>query len=267
MVYIHDTFLPAEEAKISLFNRGFLYGDGIFTTVRVSQGKPQFLESHLKKLRQQCDFIKLSCPRFDPEVIPEMIRLNHAQEGTWRLKILAVCAEDEAPRLLPVRRSMGILTMAPYEGGYAQPVRLGIYPFPVASSLAKVKSLAYLERLRIKDYAIAQGVEDALVFSSEKAPLETAFANIFWKDDHGLHFPHPTLPFYEGVIFEKVVQWAQEEGYPVHYELSENSLKGSQVYICNSMIGLCPVEEIGGQKVAPRDIAFEHLLGAKIRSH
>jgi 4-amino-4-deoxychorismate lyase len=259
-VYLGDTFLPAEEARISIFNRGFLYGDGVFTTVRVSEGKIQFLESHLKKLRQQCDFLHLECPQFPSEVFPELIRLNQAKKGTWRLKIMAVCSEDGAARYLPPRNSLGTLSMTLYEGIYGQSLRLGIYPFPVASSLAKVKSLAYLERLRIKDYALALGLYDALVLGVEKVPLETAFANIFWKNDRGLHFPHPSLPFYEGVIFEGIIQQAHELGYPVNFETSGFSLEGSQAYICNSMIGLCPVEEIGDQKMGLRDLNFEHRI-------
>ncbi len=259
IAYFRDTFCSAEEAKLSLCNRGFLYGDGVFTTVRVHAGRPLFLESHLKKLREQCEYIHLQFPQVKPDIIEELITRNGANEGAWRLKLMAICAEDEAPRRLPARSSLCMISLSPYEGIFCRPVKLCAYPFCVASSLAKIKSLAYLERLYIKEYAHSRGVDEALVFTPEGVPLETAFANVFWKDAAGVYFPHPSLPYYEGVVLDKVKQLASQAGYKVHEERQKPFLEEACVYICNAMTGVCPVEQMEGKHLPCRDGDFEKL--------
>jgi 4-amino-4-deoxychorismate lyase len=260
-VFCLDRFLPTQEAKISIFNQGFLFGDGVFTTLRVENGYIHSLHPHLKKLQTQCKSIKLDFPIFTENVIQELIEVNKAHKGVWRLKLIAACSEEKAPRLLSPRKSILCMTIEPYEGLFCQPMRLTLYPFPYQSSLAKIKSLAYLERLKIKDFAVSNGYDEAIVLNPDLFFLETAFANLFWKDEEGLHVPDLGLPYYEGVTLERGVAIASDLGLKILYERAKSIKSSSQVYVCSSMIGFCPVIEINGLKFS-RDISFENQIGS-----
>ena len=211
--YCQDRFVPVEEAKVSIFNRGFLYGDGVFTTLRVENGKIFYLKEHSERLRKQCEFIFLDFPEIKETLIHQLVHLNHADHGFWRLKIMVTALEDMlSGQTTRGRKSELFMTLVPYEGSFCTPVRLAIYPYPYQSALAKIKSLAYLERLRIKEFALSHGYDDALVLDPNGCILETGVANIFWKDRHGIHVPDVSLPYYFGVTLEQAIKIAENWG-------------------------------------------------------
>ena len=256
-VYCCNEWVPAEEAKISIFNRGFLFGDGVFTTLRVDHGKIGYLSEHLAGLQEQCRYLSLDFPEIKESIIYELIDLNKAHKGVWRLKIIVACSEETLLYRLPTnRKSSLIMTLAPYEGLYCHPVRLCTYPYAYQSELAKVKSLAYLERMRIKQYALTKGYDDAVVYDPQRYLLETGFANIFWKDEEGLHIPDKGLPYYFGITLKQAIKLAEKGQLPLSYEKTKSIPYRAQVFMCNSMAGICPVIEIDGMTYS-RDPVFE----------
>jgi 4-amino-4-deoxychorismate lyase len=241
-----------EEVKIPLNDRGFLFGDGVFTTIKIEHGQPEALKRHLEKLECQCRDIGIAKPVVKVQWIEELVLKHHAQEGVWRLKIIATGGNAEILRLPAKRKGQLILTLKPYAGPSYTPLKLGLFPFPTHTSLSGLKSLAYLERLLIKEDAARRKFDDCLVKDSQGHLLETAFANLFWRRGGKIYIPDPELPYYFGASLERVICSAKD----CHFIKAKRIPGNAQVYLCNSMIGICPVVRIEEQTYA-RDPDFE----------
>lgn len=242
-------------------DRGFLFGDGVFTSLRVFQGRPECLGLHLDRLKDHCHQLKITPPEIKNEWIREIIARNNANLGEWRLKII-VTGGNAARLDLRERKSGGVLmTMKRYSGTALTPRKLALYPDPICRPHAHVKTLAYLDRLWVMDYAKSQGCDDAVIVDPKGVWLETAFSNLFWRDGDELIIPHVDLPLLYGVAIRIVVMAAKA------LNMSTRQVKArreevpvtAQLFVCNSISGICPVVEVGGKPYS-RDPYFEQEI-------
>lgn len=97
-VFLNDTFLPAEQAKVSVFDRGFLFGDGVYEVIPVYGRQPFRLQQHLNRLQNSLDGIRLANP-FDDErwsqLITEVIELNEGDNQAVYLQVTRGAAPRE----------------------------------------------------------------------------------------------------------------------------------------------------------------------------
>lgn len=259
IVYLNGEFLPEGDAFVPVTDRGFLFGDGVFTTIKVRNGKPEFLDLHLQKLEHDCRLLGIVPQGISAEVIQKLIVKNGAETGVWRLKIMLT--GGSGPGLdLSERSGQLLMTLKPYVVK-SSPCRLTIYPYPYSNPFGTIKSLAYLDRLRIGDYAVKHGFDDALVCDQDGVVLETSIANIFWKVGNEVFYPDSSLPLYHGVTLQVLLKAIEKIGVksmPVKAKLEEIP-RSSQIYICNSLKGVVPVVAIDGREYK-RDLEFETAL-------
>jgi 4-amino-4-deoxychorismate lyase len=251
IVYHNGGFLDEEQASIPITDRGFLFGDGIFTTVKVVDGEPQLLEKHLDRLFRQCEMLKIESPMIPEAAIEELIDQNHAWQGVWRMKIIVTGGCE--PALSLPKRPCGqvLMTIKSYEGT-RESVTLSVYPYPVIRPISGLKTLAYLDRLCLKEYALQEGADDALVLSPEGYVMETAFSNIFWCSEKALYTPSRELPLMQGIALEECCEEACNRGMEVvevKARLDELTPE-MKVFTCNSMTGAIPVTRIGDRVFA-----------------
>jgi branched-chain amino acid aminotransferase len=104
-VYLNDCFVQKEQARVSVFDHGFLYGDGVYETLRAYQGRILLWERHMARLRRSCELIGLDLPIRDEAWIPiiaELLVRNGLQDAGLRLTVSR--GEGELgidPRLCP----------------------------------------------------------------------------------------------------------------------------------------------------------------------
>lgn len=264
-VFLNGEYILESQGVIPISDRGFLFGDGCFTTLRVFQGEVEFFSAHLQRLYEHCHQLRLDCPRIEEEWIKELIVKNRAFEGVWKLKIIVTGGNH--PDLHLPRRPHGQLVMLlhPYQvqgGGGSSSCRLCVCPHVIEKPTSCLKSLSYLDRLYVKQYALDRGYEDAIVLSSEGDVLETAFSNIFWFDGHTLSLPHPDLPYLRGVILTHLSQHSPFALQYVKGALEEIPAEAA-VYLCNAMTHIRPVDEIEGRKFS-RQPAWDRELAKMI---
>jgi len=245
LAFWNGSFLPEDDVRISISDRGFLYGDGVFTTLKVSNGHIECLEAHLHRLYEQCLFLKIKPPNISLEWLTELVRCNKAFDSDWRLKIIATggsLGKEESLRSC----SHLIMTLSTYTPSSKSTFELTIYPTPIHKPTAKIKSLAYLDRLYIKEYAENHGYDDVVVISSDGHILETAFANIFWMEGEQLFFPDLSQPLLSGIALDVVIQSACRLGIsvsPVRIKTGELPAE-ARIFVCNAMMGMIPVSRI-----------------------
>ncbi len=181
------------EAKIPVTDRGLLFGDGAYATIKVRHGTPCFLQTHLERLEQQCSSFGLIMPAVCTSTVDELIRLNHAEEGIWRLKVI-ITGGDEPSLYLPERGGRILMTLKAYEPPAFKPLKIGIFPHPFHLCHASYKSLAHLNRLYVMEEARQQGVDDCLTLTEKGIVLEMAFGNVCWIVEKTLFTPSRDLP-------------------------------------------------------------------------
>jgi 4-amino-4-deoxychorismate lyase len=211
----------------------------------------------------QSQQMKIECPLLDVEWIKELINLNSATKGIWRLKML-ITGGDQPTLRLPLRQSITqLFTLRPYSLSPFTPCRLSLFPDCIHKPTAKLKTLAYLDRLFIYDYAQLKGYDDAVVCNHEGYLLETAFANIFWIDDQSIFFPDPGLGYLDGILLNQILK---NIDLPIQFFKGgiEDIPHGSSVYTSNSLTHVRPVIEID-HRYFPRHVNRENQLKRAIQ--
>jgi 4-amino-4-deoxychorismate lyase len=257
-VYLNGFFLSEEQACIPITDRGFLFGDGTFTTIRVAQGRVEFLQAHLERLTEQCQVLDIIPPEIKVSWIQELMNRNNAFEGVWRLKILVTGGQETALKL-PVRSNGQLLiTLKPYSMPPSTPCRLCLFPDPIHRPFSSIKSLAYLDRLAVNDYADKKGCDDAIVVSHEGFLLETAFSNVFGFDGKSIWIPDPQLAYVKGTLLKIIREYFP---FPIQFfrETVQKLISHAVLYTCNAMTHIRPALEVEG-KLIRHHIEFEEIL-------
>lgn len=252
-VYLNGNFLLEKNAFIPITDRGFLFGEGIFTTLRVHQGKCELLSPHLARLQRQVETLGFAMPTIDKLIIQELIERNHAFQGTWRLKIILSVQNNKSRKCGTV-----LVTLHPYESRLSDVARLCVFPHPIESPLAHLKSLSYLDHLYVKEYARQKDYEDALTMNSAGSILETGSSNIFWIDQETCFVPDLQLPYLKGVFLTSILS---RLSLPIVFVKStiDQIQSSAHLYLCNSLTHIRPVISLE-QRLFTRNQEKEHLL-------
>lgn len=227
-VILNHECVLADRASISIKDRGFLFGDGVFTSVKVENGRLLHWDRHCERVTAQCKTLHILPPDIKQSKVEELIERNGAEQGVWKLKIVITGGIDS--RLSLPTRTYGtyLVTLEKYEMPEGK-AKLCRYPYPIESPASSLKTLAYLPRLMVKQYALERGFDDAVVCSSKGWVLESAFSNLYWEEGGAVFTPMSTLPLLAGTYLTSIDHLKEER---ITYE----QLKEKQaVFICNAM--------------------------------
>ncbi|MGI6488827.1 MAG: branched-chain-amino-acid transaminase [Syntrophothermaceae bacterium] len=273
LIYLNGEFVPEEEAKISVFDHGFLYGDGVFEGIRAYNGKVFRLSQHIDRLYDSAKAINLEIPMSKEEMIEvvcETCRRNNLQDAYIRLVIsrgkgdLGLdpknCSE---PTIVNIASSISLYPDEMYEKGMAVvtvPTRRNI-PEGVNP---RIKSLNYLNNIMAKIEAAIAGVSEAVMLNQEGFVAECTGDNIFIVKNGVLITPAPHLGLLDGVTRNAVIELAQKAGISVlettfpRYDL----FTADECFLSGTAAELIPVTKvdnrvIGDGKPGP---VFKQLL-------
>ena len=262
-IFLDGQYRPADSACISVQDRGLLFGDGAFTTMRVQEGHIVFAEAHLSALADQLRGLRIQAPSLSREALQELVRQNGALEGLYRLKVVVTAKDEEGAG---GERPPGhvIALLAKYRPPPESALRLSLYPYPISGAAARFKSLSYVERFMMARFAKEAQSDDCVCFSPEGYLLETAHANLFWLKGRALYTPARSLPLYSGVTLKMVLACASALGWQVEEarcRLQEFDFS-APLFLCNALRGVVPIAEVGGKECAPSDGVERQLLQA-----
>lgn len=167
-ISLNHTLCPQESTGIALSDRGFLFGDGLFETMRVSHGKVPLLSRHYERLRYGCDVLCLPVPDFltIQRDINTLLHANQLTEGSVRLSL----SRGSGPRgLTPPQHPHPtlLITASPAPKSSSQAVRLFISQHcrDERSTLSSIKSLNALPGILARLDAQKHGADDALMLN------------------------------------------------------------------------------------------------------
>ncbi len=267
IVYANGTWGPAQDARVSVFDHGLLYGDGIFEGIRAYNGRVFKLERHIDRLFESAAAIRLEIGTTRAQVaafVLETCRQNSIGDGYIRL-IVTRGAGDLGidPRscaraaLFVIARPIGAL----YRRSPNQGISLATSPFRRVATDAlspEIKSLNYLNNVLAKIDASDRGADEALFLGHDGHVAEATADNIFIVTPRGIATP-PTSQTLKGITRETVIEIAETERIVV----DERPLSlvdvwtAREVFLCGTMAEVVPVGSVDGRVIgsgAPGEI-------------
>ena len=224
LVYIDGEFLPQEEAKISVFDHGLLYGDGVFEGIRSYQGRVFKLDEHLQRLYDSAKAIMLEIPisiEDIEEAVLETLRRNQLHDAYIRLVVTRGVGDlGLDPDKCPVPTIFIIadkITLYPpnfYEDGL-EIITVSVRRNYAEAISPRIKSLNYLNNILAKIEGKQAGVEEVLMLNAEGYVVECSGDNIFFLKDNVIVTPPTHLGILEGVTRNTVIDLARELGITV----------------------------------------------------
>ncbi|MCL6547842.1 MAG: branched-chain-amino-acid transaminase [Alicyclobacillus sp.] len=226
-IFLDGAFVAKADAKISVFDHGFLYGDGIFEGIRAYSGNVFRLKQHLQRLYDSAKSILLEIPYSMEEmedIVLQTLRKNELRDAYIRLVVsrgpgnLGLDPHNcERPSVVVIAEQLQLYPTELYERGMA------IVTVPVRRNRPdilnpKVKSLNYLNNVLVKIHAHQAGVSEALILNTEGYVTECSGDNIFIVRQGELWTPPTYLGALEGITRNAVMEVARRLGYPVKEE-------------------------------------------------
>jgi branched-chain amino acid aminotransferase len=263
--------MPVEQARLSPGQEGLINGWGLFTTLRVFEGRPFAFERHMKRLRRDAARTHVPFPFADEEMraqVDELIRKNEVKEGALRVYVVwnrtGIWHSDE--EFAPVDL---ILTVGPLPS-FREPVRLDLreHGRHAASPLAGVKTISWLNNVWNAYEAKHRGFDEVVLLNERGEVAECTAANVFAVRGGAVVTPPLSSGCLAGITREVLMEIGPKAGVAVtEAVLRPDDLYGAdEVFITSTNRALLSVGEIAGHKIhlAPGPIAgklFEAFRG------
>jgi branched-chain amino acid aminotransferase len=255
VVWLNGSFLPLEAARISPLDRGFLYGDGLFETMRAQKGSLLYLDAHLARLRRSLETLRITFPDLNWKgVLREILSRNELLHEIATVKIITTrgsCAglglpSGEHPTVCITAQRYLPPSPELYEKGW----RLHVFQEGFSPPLSDKKTLNYLYFLFARQAALDAGREEALILDPRGQVTETSAGSLlaysrgrWWTPMSSCQLPSITLA--------AVCKLLRREGEEVERRPCplEELLCAQTVWILNSLMLVMPVREIDGRVV------------------
>jgi branched-chain amino acid aminotransferase len=223
-VYIDGKWYPKEEAKISVFDHGFLYGDGVFEGIRAYNGRVWKLTEHLDRLYDSAKAIWLQIPiswAEMEEVVLETLRRNNLRDAYIRLVVSRGYGDlgldprkCPRPSVICIADSIALFPPEVYTNGM-KVISVSTRRNPADTLTPQVKSLNYLNGIMAKISAITLGYPEVVMLNKEGYVCEGTGDNIFIVKKGKIITPAVHLGILPGITRNAVIEMGRELGYEV----------------------------------------------------
>lgn len=258
LCWLNGALLPLEQAAFPPADRGLLYGDGLFETVRVYAGLPFRLQEHLERLENGARFLELPLLFSVNETAlaaHTLITANAVRAGVLRLLLTGGSGQGG---IWPRPGSPSLCIMAaegvPYrEEQYRRGFRAAMISFPrnEASPLSRLKTLSFLENVIGRREALARGCDEGLFVNRQGLLAEGTTSNLFLVTGNSLVTPPLACGLLPGVTRKAILELATERGLEVRLEAFSPAdlLEASEAFLTASLLEIMPLVEVEGKPI------------------
>lgn len=260
LIYLDGDLVAPEEAKISVFDHGLLYGDGVFEGIRVYNGRIFRLAEHLRRLYDSARAITLEMP-LNPEELQQAIlatvRANELYEAYIRLIVTRGVGDlgldprkCPNPTVIIIADCIALYPDEFYEKGLSVIVCATRRNSPDALD-PSIKSLNYLNNILAKIETIHAGVPEGIMLSGDGYVAECTGDNIFVVRDNQLLTPPVAVGNLNGITRQVVMEIAEDEGLPVREEAFRllSVYTADELFLTGTAAEIIPVVEVDGRPI------------------
>lgn len=260
LVYVDGEYYPKSQARISVFDHGLLYGDGVFEGIRAYNGIVFKLKEHVERLYRSAHMIMLEIPVPKEEMIKIVIntlRKNNLKDAYIRLVITRGVGDlglnpkkCPKPTIIVITDTISLHKSEAKEKGVTAMLSW-VKRDPVDATSHEIKSLNYLNSILAKIEANISGVDEAICLDKNGFVCEGVAENIFIVKNGKLYTPPSYTGALPGITAEEVAKLAQKLGYTVKeknitpYEL----FNSDEVFFTGTAAEIVPVREINKRQI------------------
>lgn len=264
LIYINGKFFPRSEAKVSVLDHGFLYGSGVFETMRAYRGNVFMVDKHIERLFRSAEAIYLNIPISPAEIrkaIEDTVKVNGLKDAYIRITISR--GEGE-PGLDPdLCKTPTVVVYAkefkPYsEEWYKEGVRITVTSVKKGSPdyikhPVKICNY-YLPNFFAKREAKRRGAVEGIMLTGDGYIAEGTVSNIFIVSNGAVLTPPAGVDVLDGVTRGIVIQIAKDAGIPFREEIFSKTelIKAEECFLTNTTFEILPVKEVDGFKISER---------------
>jgi branched-subunit amino acid aminotransferase/4-amino-4-deoxychorismate lyase len=249
--------LPEAQAVVPINDRGFLLGDGLFETTRITNRKPFRFAQHLERLTRGADFLKIKLP-FAPKDLEkfaeELVEKNELKDGILRVTVTRGPGTrgysfdgDCKPTLAMTLHSL------PQQNFIEWNLITSSFRIPTADALSSFKTTSKILHIMARAEAQEKGADEALLINTNGEVAETTSGNLFWiYQDKVCTVPtgRGVLP---GITRAVVLEICQSLGLRTNKCIIKPEALGRSIgiFVTQSALGIVPVTVFDGKTVAP----------------
>lgn len=240
LIYLNGEFVRKEDAKVSVYDHGFLYGDGVFEGIRSYNGNVFRLEEHLERLYDSAKSVMLEIPHTFEEMtrlVVETLRRNELKDAYIRLIVSRgvgnlgidplTCSK---PSVIVIAEALSLFPKSLYDNGI-EIVSVATRRNRSDVLSPKVKSLNYMNNILVKIEANLAGVSEALMLNDQGYVAEGSADNIFIVRKNKILTPPGYVGALEGITRNAIMEVAAQKG----YEVQEGVFTRHDVYVADEV--------------------------------
>jgi len=267
-IFLNGKFVEKEEAVLSVFDHGLLYGDGVFEGIRSYNRKVFRLVEHMDRLYESASAIRLEIPvtkdAFASKIL-ETLKVNDLDNAYIRSVVTRGVGDlgldprkCGAPSIFIITDKIALYPEDFYKNGLPVIIAKTRRNHPITLD-PRIKSLNYLNNILARIDAIDGGTEEALMLSLEGYIVECSGDNIFLVKDGKLFTPPADIGALEGVTQDAVIQLAGKRGIESEYKLMrpEELFEADECFLTGTAAEIVPVSKVDGKPIGsgkPGDI-------------
>lgn len=255
IVFLNGEFLPATQAKISVLDRGFIFGDGVYEVIPVYGGHLFRLNQHLKRLDDSLVAIRIAPPLSHDRwrsILTELVQQNGGGDQSVYLQITrGVALRDHA---FPKGVEPTVFAMAnPLKPVPSDILTHGVTAITLTDSRwqhCNVKAITLLANVLARQQALDTGAAEAILLRDGFAN-EGAASNLFIVKERALYTPPKSAQLLPGITRDLILELAAANQIPFHEApISESVLRDAdEIWLTSSTKEILPVTQLDGKKV------------------
>jgi branched-chain amino acid aminotransferase len=263
-VCLNNKIIDEKDAAISVRDRGFTHGDGLFETMKAVDGKILFFDEHMNRMSQSMAVIKIKKPHQWGKMLDschQLLQKNRLKNARIRITLsrgvpkkksgLPGFEDEYSPTLLittlPLSKTLNQLQTKGYRCTVSDIRRDERAP------ISGIKHLSYLGNLYARDFAKAKKFDEAIILNSKGRVAECSMSNIFIVSSGKIITPALSEGQLPGITEMKLIEAAAEKGIKINRQRIslEKLLQADEIFVTNSVIDLVPVTQIDNTKIGP----------------
>lgn len=244
VVFLNDKFLSPSEAKLSVFEPGFLYGWGLFETMRSYQNNIVYFNQHLKRIKDSCRLIKMGFPYSTGKlkgIIQKAVRLSGQRDAYVRLTLTK---HDTGTNALITVKKYKPYSFKKYKQGFCACVSK--FRQNEDSFFAKIKTTSYILYRIAHLEAEKRGFAEAIILNNLGNITEASRSNIFLVRNKEVFTPHLECGCLNGITRRVIFDLAKKHNVKI-YEGRFSLLdlyEADEAFLTNSLMGIMPLTRL-----------------------
>jgi len=256
LVYLNGEYLPLDQAKVSVLDRGFIFGDGIYEVIPVYAGKALRFEHHMQRLQRSLDAVRITNPLSSEqwqEITDKLVAATGHQDQSVYLHITRGVAQRD--HSFPHNSEHTVFAMSNVlQTVDPELLKTGITAVTLDDirwKYCNIKAIALLPNILLRQQAVDKGAAEAILIRDGNV-TEGAASNVFIVSNGVIKTPpkdHKILP---GITRDLIVELAKEHGMPIEEtSISEQEFfAADEIWLASSTKEVLPVTQINEQQVA-----------------